>query len=208
MKKRRINIVALLLVLLSLCQTSRVFAQNQLGMDATSGTEEALFSGNGGLTLGWDFQVTAPAGIMVNGLGFWDYQSDGFFLNQTFDVGLWNSTGTLLAESVITSTSTLVPSLDTSGGWRMNSVSPLVLAPGLYTVGALFPTNGANQIIDSGTFQSGSGISFVGFLRQIGSPTLAMPNMAPATPDSMWLSPHLLILWYLSRVSIRSPLQD
>jgi len=119
-----------------------------IGVDPTSGGT-ALVSGSGGLTLGWEFQVSATDGIVVDGLGFWDYQSDGFLFGQTFDVGLWDaSTGTLLRHSVITSASTLNPSLDPDGGWRVNSVSPLFLLPGFYMVGALIPESGANQIVD------------------------------------------------------------
>src|SRR6266568_4190454 len=147
-----------------------------IGVDPTSGGA-ALVSGFGGLTLGWEFQVSDTNGIVVDGLGFWDQQSDGFLFGQTFQVGLWDaSTGTLLRDSVITSASTLKPSLDPDGGWRVNSVSPLYLAPGLYRIGGLMPVSGANQIIDFGaTVQSGTGVSLVGFLRQIGSSTLAMP---------------------------------
>ena len=147
--------------------------------------------GSGGLTLGWEFQVTNTNGILVDGLGFWDYQSDGFFLSQTFDVGLWDpSTGTLLRESVVSSTSPLKSSLDADGGWRVNSVSPLFLAPGSYRVGALMPVSGANQIVsDPATFQCAPGITFVQFLRQIGSPTLAMPDTGPPYSGAMWFGP-------------------
>jgi len=161
-----------------------------IAVDPTSGVE-GLVSGNGGLTLGWEFQVSATNGIVVDGLGFWDYQSDGFLFGQTFDVGLWDaSSGTLLRESVITSASTLEPSLDPDGGWRVNAVSPLYLAPGHYRIGALMPVSGANNIVsDPATFQSASGVSFVGFLRQIGSPTLAMPDTGPPYLGAIWFGP-------------------
>jgi len=161
-----------------------------IGVDPTSGVE-GLVSGYGGLTLGWEFQVSATNGITVDGLGFWDDQSDGFLLGQTFDVGLWDATtGTLLRESVITSGSALKPSLDPAGGWRVNTVSPLYLAPGSYRIGALMPVNGANNIVgDPATFQSAPGVSFVGFLRQIGSATLAMPDTGPPYPSAVWFGP-------------------
>ena len=161
-----------------------------IAVDPTSGVE-GLVSGYGGLTLGWEFQVSATNGITVDGLGFWDDQSDGFLFGQTFDVGLWDaSSGTLLRESVITSTSALISSLDPAGGWRVNTVSPLFLAPGSYLIGALMPVSGANNIVsDPATFQSAPGISFVGFLRQIGSPTLAMPDTGPPYPSAVWFGP-------------------
>ena len=148
-----------------------------LGVDPTSGGT-ALVSGYGGLTLGYEFQVSDTNGIVVDGLGFWDYQSDGFNFGQTFPVGLWDAaSGTLLRTSVVTSGSALRASLDPDGGWRINAVSPLFLAPGLYRIGALMPVDGGNQIIDYGaTFQTGAGVSLVRFLRQLGSATLAMPD--------------------------------
>jgi hypothetical protein len=171
-------------VVLSLAQAGTI------GVDPTSGGN-GLVSGYGGLTLGWEFQVSAINGITIDGLGFWDDQSDGFLFGQTFDVGLWDAaTGTLLRESVITSASTLKPSLDPAGGWRGNTVSPLYLAPGLYRIGALMPVSGGNNIVsDPATFQSAPGVSLVRFLRQIGSPTLAMPDIGPPYPDAMWFGP-------------------
>ncbi len=135
-----------------------------IGVDPTGGGT-GLVSGYGGLTLGWEFQVTATNGIVVDGLGAWDYQGDGFLFSQAFDVGLWDAaTGTLLRESVITSASTLKSSLDPQGSWRVNPVSPLSLAPGLYRIGALMPVSGANQIVTSGAmFQSAPEISLVRF---------------------------------------------
>jgi len=161
-----------------------------IGVDVTSGIN-GLTSGYGGLTLGWEFQVTATNGITVDGLGFWDYQSDGFAFSQTFDVGLWDATtGTLLRESVITSASPLKSSLDTDGAWRVNAVSPLFLPPGLYRIGALMPVAGANPIVgDPGTCQSASGINLTQFLRQLGSPTLAMPDTGPPYLGAMWFGP-------------------
>ena len=155
-----------------------------IAVDPTSG-QAGLVSGYGGLTLGWEFQVTAADGIVIDGLGFWDDQSDGFLFSQTFDVGLWDAaTGTLLRESVLTSGSALKPSLDPDGSWRVNSVTPLSLAPGLYRIGALMPENGANSTVgDPATFQSAPGVSLVRFLRQIGSPTLAMPDLGPTAVE-------------------------
>jgi len=52
------------------------------------------------------------------------------------------------------------------------------------------PVSGGNNIVnDPATFQSAAGISFVGFLRQIGSPTLAMPDTGPPYPGAVWLGP-------------------
>ncbi len=92
-------------------------------------------------------RVRAPEGITVDGLGFWDYQSDGFYLGQTFPVGLWDATGALLRSTTITASAGLRASLHPSGGWRVSAVSQVLLAPGLYRIGALMPVSGANQIV-------------------------------------------------------------
>jgi len=64
------------------------------------------------------------------------------------------------------------------------------LVPGLYRIGALMPANGANDIVnDPATFQSSPGVSLVQFLRQIGSPTLAMPDLGPPYPSAIWFGP-------------------
>ncbi|MGH7970922.1 MAG: hypothetical protein ACREIC_19550, partial [Limisphaerales bacterium] len=161
-----------------------------IGVDPTGG-QSGLVSGYGGLTLGWEFQVTETDGITVDGLGFWDDQSDGFVLSQTFPVGLWDSaSGTLLCSTTVSSGSALKVSLEPTGGWRVNAVAPVYLAPGLYRVGALMPVGGANQIVSyQATVQSGPGVSLVRYLRQIGSSTLAMPDITMATPDDANFGP-------------------
>ena len=161
-----------------------------IGVDPTSG-QSGLVSGYGGLTLGYEFQVSDTNGIVVDGLGFWDDQSDGFLFGQTFPVGLWDSgTGTLLRSSVIASASALKASLDPDGGWRVNAVAPVFLAPGLYRIGALMPVSGGNQMIAfQSTYQTGAGINLARFMRQIGSATLAMPDLNMNSPDDANFGP-------------------
>jgi hypothetical protein len=158
-----------------------------IAIDPTNGTT-AL---SGGVTVGWEFQVTNVDGIIVDGLGFWDHQSDGFLFSQTFPVGLWDpTTGALLRDTLITSNSKLKPSLHPDGDWRFNSVSPLYLSPGAYRIGARLPDAAANQIVDfSATVQSAPGVSLVRFLRQIGSPSLAMPDIPMNSPDDTPFGP-------------------
>ena len=180
-----------------------------IGVDPTSG-QNGLVSGNGGLTLGYEFQVSDTNGIIVDGLGFWDYQSDGFLFSQTFPVGLWDAaTGTLLGSSVITSASSLKASLDPDGGWRVNAVAPVFLAPGLYRIGALMPVSGANQmIVFQSTYQTGAGISLTRFMRQIGSTTLAMPDLNMNSPDDVNFGPAFTYTpgpWVLPQPTVVAP---
>ena len=157
-----------------------------IGVDALSGTVGL----GGGVTEGYEFEVTGADGIIVDGLGFWDDQSNGFLLGQTFSVGLWEaSTGTLLGSTVITSTSALTPSAHPGGDWRINAVPPIHLAPGLYRMGGLLPDVGANAIIfTDATLQLAPGINLIRYLRHIDGTTLVMPDIPPPYPEATYVS--------------------
>ncbi|HWQ93681.1 MAG TPA: hypothetical protein VN673_18610 [Clostridia bacterium] len=157
-----------------------------IGLDALSG----LPAYGGGITEGYEFQVTDPDGIVVDGLGFWDEQSNGFFLGQTFPVGLWEAnTGTLLRSTVITSTSALTPSAHPGGDWRINAVPPIHLPPGLYRMGGLLPDAAANATLSSGaTLQLASGINLIRYLRHIDGTTLVMPDIPPPYAEATYVN--------------------
>jgi hypothetical protein len=157
-----------------------------IGVDALSG----LAGLGGGVTEGYEFQVTDADGIVVDGLGFWDDQSNGFFSSQTFSVGLWEAnTGTLLRSTVITSASALVPSAHPGGDWRINAVTPIHLPPGLYRMGGLLPDVGANPVIFiDATVQLAPGINLIRYLRHIDGTTLVMPDIPPPYPEATYVS--------------------
>jgi hypothetical protein len=157
-----------------------------LGLDVLTGTAGYA----GGLTAGYEFAVTNSAGITVDGLGFWDDQADGFYLSQTFPVGLWDAnTGTLLSSTVISSSSALKTSTHTGGDWRLNTVTPVYLPPGLYRLGGLLPDVGANPTIGGdGTIQLGTGINLIRYLRHIDGTTLIMPDLGPPYPEAQFLA--------------------
>src|SRR5215472_7013304 len=81
-------------------------------------------------TLGWEFTVTGT--IQVNDLAFYDNGEDG--LADSHQLGLWNSTGTLLASGTVLA-GTASPLVNQ---WREVAVSPVQLGPGNYFVGGLF----------------------------------------------------------------------
>ena len=77
--------------------------------------------------LGWSFTVNSPA--TVYGLGNIDIDTNAFG-GTPQKVGLWDSTGTLLASVSVDSTGTLVDN------WRFESITPLDLTVGqTYVVG-------------------------------------------------------------------------
>jgi hypothetical protein len=173
------------IILLGLSMVSSLFAST-ISIDPTSGTAGYA----GGITEGYEFAVTNSEGIVVDGLGFWDDQSDGFFLGQTFPVGLWETNGTLLRSTVITSASALTSSPHPNGDWRVNAVTPIHLPPGLYRLGGLLPDVGANPTIGyPSTFQIAPGINLVRFLRHIDGTTLTMPHLGPPYPEAIFLAP-------------------
>jgi hypothetical protein len=178
----RIKAITLIISCLSIVTS---LSAGTLAVDALTG----LAGLGGGVTEGYEFEVTGADGIVVDGLGFWDDQSNGFFLGQTFPVGLWQANGTLLSTTVITSTSTLTPSAHTGGDWRINAVTPIHLPPGLYRIGGLLPDVGANAVIFSGaTTQVASGITIIRYLRHIDGTTLVMPDIPPPYPEATYVS--------------------
>ena len=88
---------------------------------------ENLYDGDGPWTLGWTFTTAGP--LTISALGAYDFGGDGF--QQSHDVGIWTTSGTLLATATVSSGNTLI------GGFRYTSLaSNLTLAAGTYVVGA------------------------------------------------------------------------
>jgi len=80
-------------------------------------------------TLGWQFVVDNP--ITINALGIFDIFGDGLF--ESHRVGIWalNNTTALATTTVQAGTaSTLID------GFRYENITPLLLAPGIYRLGA------------------------------------------------------------------------
>ena len=91
---------------------------------------------NGDSTAGWSFTVNST--ITINGLGLWDEGGDGS-LNHPHTIGLWRSDQTLLGQTTISGGGDFsVPSASGLGSWLFNHISPLLLGPGDYVIGATF----------------------------------------------------------------------
>lgn len=106
-----------------------------LGLDALDATSTwGYYCPGYDCTAGWTFTVISP--IKINGLAVFDWQPAG--LGNPHQVGLWDSGGTLLASATVTSASTPIASASSFGDWFVASVSPVVLTPGGYVVGAFF----------------------------------------------------------------------
>jgi hypothetical protein len=124
-------------------------------LDFIGGAPASL--GDGG-TAGWKFTVTSP--IAVTGLGLFDIGADG--LANSHEIGLWTSGGIRLTSTTITTAnSTPVASTSTLGNWRSTSITPLVLLPGDYVVGAGYKFGDPDQFMGSATAKTIPGVTFV-----------------------------------------------
>jgi len=106
---------------------------DELAVDIQSGQ---LFYRGSFQNFGWSFSLSKTIGI--NGLGIYDYQGDG--LVDVHQIGLWDSNHNLLATTMVDSGDPLTG--DAGGGWRVRSISTLVLGPGTYVLGAHYTTIG------------------------------------------------------------------
>ncbi len=135
----------------------------QLGLTATG---IAFTTDTSNYTIGWSFNVNAP--IVVTALGYFDANGDG--LRNPHRVGIFNSAGSLLVSTTVAAGLT-DPLVD---NWRMASISPFALNPGLYvvaseqaasadpiTVSATSITAGPNiTVVDPTLFNYGTGLIF------------------------------------------------
>ena len=103
-------------------------------------------SGNYGYsgTVGYGF--TLSANYDVKYLGVWDVTPNAL-LNEAHDVGIWDSSGALVCSATVPVDGFLaVPA--NGGEFRWIGISPTMLAPGNYTIGAYYPQwpswNGGN----------------------------------------------------------------
>lgn len=121
----------------------------QLLLDITSSTGGAAGSPGVGAsgTEGYLFSLTQSR--TVTSLGIWDDIFVGTGLIDSHDVGLWTSTGTLLASATVPSgtAGTYVASADTGpwagSGWRFTNLgTPVDLSPGNYVLGAFYTRPG------------------------------------------------------------------
>ena len=91
---------------------------------------------------GWEFALSSS--ITIDGLGFWDHNSDG--LVGGHDVGLWNSDGSILLASTTVTNASSTPEANGAGPgrWLFNDINELTLGVGNYVIGALFTPNNSD----------------------------------------------------------------
>ena len=153
----------------------KLLALTVLTFSTTFASTIAMITSGGGVgsnntasfTTGWDFTAFNP--ITITSLGYYDADEDG--LENDHEVGIFDSTGTLLV-------SVMVPSGTSStltNGFRMVSITPFSLAAGDYVIGGasafsndgvLVPgtmtTDPAISITDAGVYEYGASLVFPG----------------------------------------------
>ena len=103
-------------------------------------------------TTGWAFSTTNI--LTIDSIGFYDSQSDG--LNVAHQVGIWNSSGVLLASALVDNASVL------SDGFRYTTLpSLLVLLPGTYVLGGFLPKGVLDAVPYRATYTTIPVVTFV-----------------------------------------------
>jgi hypothetical protein len=113
------------IVLLALTAVPPSMAATLAVLPGSGGFQNSNYGSN--ITLGWGFSLANA--VTVTGLGYFDGNGG---LTDAHPVGIWNSIGTLLAEATVPSGATT----DLLSGFRFVSISPVILSPGAYSIGA------------------------------------------------------------------------
>jgi len=138
---------------------------------AQAGTPALSFTGGGLLgplagTYGWTFTVNTP--VVVDNLGYFDFGGNG--LSVAHDVGIWNTSGTLLDSATVPA--------GTAGslqdGFRYTSAPSVLLPIGTYTIGGFDPES-ADGITVGATITTDPAITY-GASRSIAGAALTFPT--------------------------------
>lgn len=143
---------------------------------------DVIFSYTGGTTRtdgrivsGISFNTGNFGAPTVQSLGFFDSGQDG--LAGSYQVGLWDSSQTLLASGTVTPASPLI------GDFRWVNISPVALsANSTYVVAALLPNAPPDPWLDNASLTLGAGFSGAGTGQTLTSGTLAYPTTIGSSP--------------------------
>ena len=141
-----------------------------LAASATGGVLSANFH----FTVGWSFTVNSA--VTVEALAFFDAGNDG--LHDAHDIAIWRSDTTLVTSTTIPAGTSAV--LDS--GYREVAISPVLLNPGDYVIGAYLPL-----AVDTWHFGSGTVVTTIpqitfGHDQFVAGTSLAFPNSSNLNP--------------------------
>lgn len=159
----------------------------------TPGTGDLFYGTDPSVTLGNLFQVRDKS-ITITSLGLFDEGIPG--LNQSHSVGLWTTSGTLLARVDFSSG---LNGFENNGFIYQNLASQVVLQPGVsYVLGAYYPTGSTDGLYvnDTGCYETwASSVIFNGLGRYtpIGAgftfPNLTVGGLSYVGPNALYIVP-------------------
>jgi hypothetical protein len=151
------------------------------GVNFSNTTGDSL--GNPSFTLGFSFRANTD--IVVTGLALFDSSQDG--LVESHEVGLWNSTGTLLTSTTVQAG--VGSALEDK--FRVETIVPVQLVGGAdYFIGALFTSGSDPNIFPGGAvgFVTPPEVSFLAAQFAFGG-ALAFPGTSPSA-DPAYFGPN------------------
>lgn len=122
-----------------------------------------------GYSLGYSFSIDQP-GASLTGLGFYDEGGDG--LATSHDIGIYTSTGTLVASATVAAGTS--DTLLSGFRYNRNIAGAVLLAPGNYVIATVTGSQDA-YLYRAASVNPGAGIAY-GENRYVKSPTLAFPT--------------------------------
>ena len=187
------NAVASLLLLLLGFGAHGAGAATVPAVLTTSGNSNSwrlTIGANQSATIGWAFSVGAQA-LEVDALGMYDNNADGML--DAHPVGLWNSSGTLLAQATVPAGTAATR----VGSYRYVAIAPVTLAAGqTYVIGAYFAPvvdicGGAcgDVSLSGGTETYDARIAFAQSRQTLAIPgagTLAFPGLNASVPEGFF----------------------
>ena len=139
-----------------------------------------------GQMVGWDFNIGATINVTYLA-AYYGGSTSNTIPSGGVQVGLWNSTGTLLASTTVLQTSSAAPPGVSSGSPFLYAApihGTVQLGPGAYVVGELIaPGMHFQQSIPASSVTLGSGLSSLEAV-SMGSSTLADPGTNEAGQDN------------------------
>lgn len=156
-----------------LCVTAVPVPASTIAVVPSGGTTAPLVAS---ATVGWDFELSEA--VLLTDLGVFDSSNDG--LADAHDVGLWDGSGALLASAT-------VPAgigADLDQGFRFVPVTPVHLAAGTYSIGAVVLEGSLDLVNVKGTITTIPSLAFLGWRYHFGT-SLARPVTTPTDPTGV-----------------------
>ncbi len=131
------------------CLLAATSAHAGLIIDAGPGSNTQNFL-TGNYVAGTEFTITGA--MEIDGLGWLDAEGDG--LSVQHNVGLWDTSGTLLASVLVDNTSNSVLSAQGTAKWFVEEIARVMLNPGTYRVAGT--VNGDNIALSNNKIGNGA----------------------------------------------------